>query len=414
MESSTSRIQLLSNQLAGKNKESKAKSVLSCVDYNFFDDLLTPEEAKLRKEAREFAEKEITPVITEYYERAEFPEPLIEKFGQKDWLRLFVKQPYGENKNAMSMAIITLELARADASMATFFLVQNALSLYTLDTFASDEQKKRLFPDLLSFKKIAGWGLTEPDNGSDASSLTTAVKKVDGGYVLNGAKRWIGNGNRDLVLVWARNQDSKQVECFIVPIASKGVESVPIKHKLSLRCVQNCNITFKDVFVPDSDKLPGANRGFQSTNEVLEHSRVFVAWTAIGLAVGVYDNAIKYLNNRTQFGVKLTSFQLTQEKLSRMMGHIQAMLLLVWRATRLYEAGKLTIGRSSMVKAWTTTMSREVAKLGRELLGGNGIVYDNHVAKSFADIEAIYTYEGTYEINSLVCGRELTGVSAFK
>jgi len=283
-----------------------------------------------------------------------------------------------------------------------------------LDSFCSDEQKKRLFPDMLKLKTISGWGLTEPTIGSDAGNLQSNVKKVEGGYLLNGNKRWIGNGNKDMVVTWARNQETKKVECFIVPNSSPGFTSEVIKNKLALRCVQNCHITFKDVFVPESNKLPGAVNGFGSTNQVLEHSRIFVAWVAVGIALGVYDNTIKYVNNRNQFGVKITSFQLQQEKLSRMMGHIQAMLLMVWRTTRLYEAGKLTIARAAMAKAWTTRMCREVAQLGREMMGGNGIISDNYAMKAVADIEAIYTYEGTYDINSLVCGRELTGIPAFK
>jgi len=408
----SSRIQLLCNHLAAGRKE--AQPVFSSLDFCFFDDLLTSEEAKLRKEVREFADKEITPVINEYYERAEFPEPLVSKLGEKDWVKLFVKKPYGEDKNAMYLGLAAMEIARADASVATFFLVQVGLALYTLDSFASDEQKKKLFPDMLKLKVISGWGLTEPDIGSDAGNLQTQAKKVEGGYVINGGKRWIGNGDRDIVLAWARNQDTKKVECFIIPTKTQGVKTEVIKNKLALRCVQNCHITYTNVFVPEENKLQKADKGFGSTNQVLEHSRIYVAWLAVGLALGVYDNTIKYVNNRNQFGVKISSFQLTQEKLSRMMGHIQAMLLMVWRVTRLYEAGKLTIARAAMAKAWTTRMCREVAQLGREMMGGNGIIIDNYAMKALGDIEAIYTYEGTYDINSLVCGRELTGIAAFK
>jgi len=187
-----------------------------------------------------------------------------------------------------------------------------------------------------------------------------------------------------------------------------------IKNKLALRITQNCNITLKDVFIPEENKLRGATQGFASLNELLGKSRTFVAWIAVGIALGVYDNTIKYINSRTQFGVKISSFQLQQEKLSRIMGHIQAMLLLAWRTTRLCETGKLTMARASMTKAWTTKICREVAQLGREMMGGNGIIIDNYAMKAVADIEAIYTFEGTYDINCLVLGRELTGIPAFK
>jgi len=411
--SSSSRLQLLSNQLSAGKKQT-SQPVLSAVDFCFFDDLLTPEEAKLRKEVREFAEREVAPIINDFYDKAELPESLVGKIGQQRWTKLFAQKPYGEAGSPMSLAVILLELARVDASVCTFVLVQAALSLYTIESFASEEQKKKLIPEMLKFKLVSGWGLTEPLVGSDAGNLTTSAKKTEDGYVLNGGKRWIGNANRNLVLTWARNTETKKIECFIVDINTPGVKVEVIKNKLALRSVQNCHITFTDAKIPLENKLPGADKGFGSTNSVLEHSRIFVAWIAVGIAVGVYDNTIKYINNRNQFGVKISSFQLQQEKLSRMMGHIQAMLLLVWRTTKLYEAGKLTIARAAMAKAWSTRMCREVAQLGREMMGGNGIISDNYAMKAVCDIEAIYTYEGTYDINSLVCGRELTGIPAFK
>ena len=410
---SSNRIHLLCNQLAGGAKETP-QPVFSSLDFCFFDDLLTPEESKVRKEVREFAEKEIAPIISDYYDRAEFPEFLIEKIGQQRWTKLFGKKPYGDGGNPMSAALIILELARVDASVSTFVLVQMGLSLFTIESFASEEQKKKLIPQMLDFKLVSGWGLTEPLVGSDAANLTTSVKKTEDGYILNGGKRWIGNADRDLILTWARNTETKKIECFTVPSKSPGVKVEVIKNKLALRSVQNCHITYTDAKIPLDCKLPGADKGFGSTNQVLEHSRIFVAWVAVGIALGVYDNTIKYINNRNQFGVKISSFQLTQEKLSRMMGHIQAMLLMVWRVTRLYEAGKLNIAKAAMAKAWSTRMCREVAQLGREMMGGNGIISDNYAMKAVVDIEAIYTYEGTYDINSLVLGKELTGISAFK
>ncbi len=414
MESTSSRIHLLSNQLAAGRKESAPQPVLSALDFCFFDDLLTAEEVKVRKEVREFAEREVAPIINEYIDKAEFPEPLIGKLGQQRWTKLFGRKPYGDGGNPMSIALVLLELARVDASVCTFVLVQAGLALYTIESFASEEQKKKLIPDMLDFKLVSGWGLTEPLIGSDAANLTTSAKKTEDSYILNGGKRWIGNANRDLILTWARNTETKKIECFAIPTKTPGVRVEVIKNKLALRSVQNCHITFTDAKVPLDCKLPGADKGFGSTNQVLEHSRIFVAWVAVGIALGVYDNTIKYINNRNQFGVKISSFQLTQEKLSRMMGHIQAMLLMVWRVTRLYEAGKLTIARAAMAKAWTTKVCREVAQLGREMMGGNGIISDNYAMKGLVDIEAIYTYEGTYDINSLVCGRELTGIPAFK
>jgi len=263
-------------------------------------------------------------------------------------------------------------------------------------------------------KYIGGWGLTEPNYGSDASNLATNVTKVPGGYRLNGEKIWIGNASRDFILVWARNNENKKIEAFMVPVQNNpGLKYEVIKNKLAMRMLQNVDITFENVFVPEENKLPKAV-DFSSISEVLLHSRITLAWIACGIAVGVYDNVIKYLSEREQFGVKLTSFQLIQDKVVRMMANIQAMIHMCHRITILYDQKKLTIGMAAMTKAYCSKLAREVAALGRESLGGNGIIIDNYAMKALADAEAIYTYEGTYDINTLVCGRELTGIPAFK
>ncbi len=407
MNLSSSRIQLLRNQLS-------SKPVLSALEFCFFEGLLTPEESQIRKEVREFAEREVVPLANEKYDQAEFPEEIFEKFGKQGWAYLTAKKPYGDGKNRMLLGLIVMELARVDAGIACIFLLQAGMARETVETLASEEQQKKLLPKMLDFKITMGWALTEPSAGSDASSIKTNVRKTEGGYILNGEKRWIGNGNGDMVVVWAKNQDSKKAEAFFVAKGTPGVQTEVIKNKLALRTTQNCNIRYKDVFIPEENKLPRVDQGFASINELLGNSRVLVAWVTVGVAIGVYDNTIKYINERTQFGVKISSFQLMQEKLSRIMGNIQAMLLMVWRATRLNEAKKLKISQVAMVKAWTTKTCREVAQLGREMMGGNGILVENYAMKALLDIEAIHTFEGTYDINSLILGRELTGIPAFK
>jgi len=408
----SSRLQLVQNHLSGSTKE-KSKIVASAVDYLYFDDLLTPEEKTLRKEIREFMEKEVAPVISRYVEKAEFPYDIVHKIGEKEWIKLFLKRPYGKEVSHTSYGLASMELARVDAGIATFLVVQMGLALYTLELFASDKQKQKYYDDFIKCRKLVGWGLTEENYGSDASSISSTVAKVDGGYRLNGDKRWIGNSNGDYVIVWAKDRDTKEIGAYLVPLKQAGVQVEIIKHKLALRIVQNGQLRFNNVFIPEENKLPGA-KGFESVNKVLEHSRLFVAWMATGVALGVYDNVIKYIDNRKQFGKKISGFQLSQEKLSRIMAITQAMLTLVWRVTRLYEQGKATIGRAAMTKAWATKMAREVAQLGRELMGGNGIIHDNYTMKALADMEALYTYEGTYDVNVLINGRELTGIAAFK
>ena len=405
------RISLIANHLSGKGARGN-RIVDSCVDFYGFYDLFSQEERELAKKVRTFAEKEIAPVINDYYENAAFPDSLVDAIAKTRIASVCLGKPYGEGKSATYLIPIMTELARVDASMAYFFLC-TGLAAYTIEVLGNEEQKKRYIPELRDFKKISGWALTEPSFGSDASSLETTATKVEGGFKISGSKRWIGNGNRDYIICWARDSQSKSIQGFIVNMKSAGVRVEIIKHKLALRVVQNCEITFTDVFVPDEDKLTYA-KDFTSIGGILLHSRVWVLSIATGVAMGIYDNCIKYLNNRNQFGVKLTSFQLVQDKLVRMMANIQAMLLMTWRVFNLYQEGKATIGMVGMAKAWCTKTGREVAALGREVLGGNGIIFDNYVMKGFADMEAIHTYEGTYDINTLVAGRELTGKAAFK
>lgn len=393
---------------------SKTHYVESSVDYLRFADLLTPEEEAFRLQVRQLAEKEIAPYINDNIETATFPEHLLPVFRKSEYLSNFLSKPYGKDTSLMAQGIATAEMARVDGSICTFTLVQAVLAMYTIDKLGSEEQRAKYLPKMARLELISGWGLTEGKIGSDASNLEATVVKVPGGYRLNGDKRWIGNGNRDLLVVWARNQENKKVEAFVVDMKLPGITSQVIKHKLPLRMVQNCHIHFNNVVLPEDSKLPKAVDFQKGTSVILKHSRVFVCWAAVGIAIGVYDNVIKYISNRKQFNVPISSFQLIQEKLSRIMATVQAMILLAWRTTRLLEQNKATIGQVGMVKAWLTLRGREVCALGREMLGGNGITFDNYVMKAMADMEAMYTYEGTYDVNSLVSARELTGIAAFK
>jgi len=240
------------------------------------------------------------------------------------------------------------------------------------------------------------------------------VEQVPGGWHIDGQKRWIGNSTfADVLVVLARNADTKQLNGFIVKNGAPGLKATKIENKIGLRMVQNGDIVFNKVFVPEEDRLPGVN-SFQDISKVLAISRIMVAWQPIGISMGVFDMCHRYLKERKQFGVPLAAFQLNQEKLVRMLGNIQSMLLVGWRLCKLYESGKMTPGHASLGKAWTSRTAREVVSLGRELLGGNGILADFLVAKAFCDLEPIYSYEGTYDINSLVTGREITGIASFK
>ncbi|PIA32294.1 hypothetical protein AQUCO_04500117v1 [Aquilegia coerulea] len=383
-------------------------------DYYQFDDLLTSEEQNLRRHVRAIMEKEIAPIMTEYWEKAEFPFHAIPKLADLRVAGGTVKGYGNPGLSITGSAIATAEVARVDASCSTFILVHSSLAMLTIALCGSEAQKQKYLPSLAQFRTVACWALTEPDYGSDASSLRTTATKVDGGWIVEGQKRWIGNSTfADVLVVFARNRTTNQINGFIVNKGAPGLKVTKIENKIGLRMVQNGDILLQKVFVPDEDRLPGVN-SFQDTSKVLAVSRVMVAWQPIGIAMGVYDMCLRYLKERKQFGVPLAAFQINQEKLVRMLGNVQAMFLVGWRLCKLYESGKMTAGHASMGKAWITLRARETVSLGRELLGGNGILADFLVAKAFCDLEPIFTYEGTYDINSLVTGREVTGVAAFK
>ncbi|KAF7144779.1 hypothetical protein RHSIM_Rhsim04G0127300 [Rhododendron simsii] len=383
-------------------------------DYYQLDDLLTPEEQGLRMKVRECMEKEIAPIMAKYWEKAEFPFHVVPKLGALGIAGGTIKGYGCPGVSITANAICAAEIARVDASCSTFILVHSSLGMLTISIGGSEAQKQKYLPSLAQLKTIACWGLTEPDYGSDASSLKTIATKVDGGWILEGQKRWIGNSTfADVLVIFARNTTTNQINAFLVMKDAPGLQATKIENKIGLRMVQNGDIVLKRVFVPDEDRLPGIN-SFQDTNKVLAASRLMVAWQPIGISMGVYDMCHRYLKERKQFGAPLAAFQLTQQKLVCMLGNIQAMILVGWRLCKLYDSGKMTPGRVSLGKAWITSKARETTSLGRELLGGNGILADFLVAKAFCDLEPIYTYEGTYDINTLIAGREVTGIASFK
>lgn len=407
-----------SNATAGiRDLETAAYPTLAA-DYFNFDDLLTPELVELRKRIRNFMEKEIAPIVTEYWEKGVFPREVMVAKMKKLGLAGMGLKGYGcPDYGHMGAAILMLEMARVDPSTSTFLTVHTGLAMNSIYLCGSEEQKNKYLPAMAKLDLIGCFGLTESEYGSDASSLETTARydPARKGYILNGNKRWIGNGCfADVVIIWARNTETGGVNGFIVKKGTPGMSATKIMNKTALRIVENADIYLKDVFVPECEKLAHADTFSNGVGRVLASSRIFVAWKPVGLSMGVYDNCLRYIKQRRQFGTPLASFQLVQEKLVRMLGNIQAMVLLAWRLSQMYEKGTMTDGQSSMAKAWNTLRGREVASLGRELMGGNGIVLDYHVARLFADMEAIYTYEGTYEINTLVCGREVTGAAAIK
>lgn len=383
-------------------------------DMMFLDDLLSSEERKTRYAVREFMEKEVAPIIAQHWEKASFPHDLVPKLAKLNLGGGTLSGNGCAGHSIMQAAMTVVEMARVDASMSTFLMVHNSLCMLTIGLLGSQQQRAELLPSLAALKLIGAWGLTEPSNGSDASALQTTATPSRGGWLLNGRKRWIGNATfADVVVIWARNVESNQVNAFIVKKGTPGFVTTKIENKIALRCVQNADISMQDVWVPHSARLPGVN-SFQDTNKVLAVSRIMVAWQPVGMAMGAYDMALRYVKQRKQFGVQLAAFQLTQDRLAKMLATTQAMTLMCWRLSKLSEESRMTHAMASNVKAWTTQAGREVVAMAREMLGGNGVVTDFLVAKQFCDMEAIYTYEGTVDVNRLVSGRDITGIAAFR
>ncbi|KAL2337737.1 hypothetical protein Fmac_012183 [Flemingia macrophylla] len=383
-------------------------------DYFQLDDLLTPKEHAIRKKVRECMEKEIAPIMTECWEKAKFPFHVIPKLGALGIAGGTIKGYGCPGHSITGSAVALAEVARVDASCSTFILVHSSLAMLTIALCGSEAQKQKYLPSLAQLQTIACWALTEPDNGSDASALNTTATKVEGGWILEGQKRWIGNSTfADVLVIFARNTTTNQINGFIIKKDAPGLTVTKIDNKIGLRIVQNGDIVMRKVFVPDEDKIAGVN-SFKDTSKVLAVSRVMVAWQPIGISMGIYDMCHRYLKERKQFGAPLAAFQINQQKLVQMLGNIQAMILVGWRLCKLYESGKMTPGHASLGKSWITLRARETAALGRELLGGNGILADFLVAKAFCDLEPIYTYEGTYDINTLITGREVTSFASFK
>jgi glutaryl-CoA dehydrogenase len=313
----------------------------------------------------------------------------------------------------IAVGLVHMELNRGDGSLGTFLGVQAGLAMASIARLGSEEQKRRWLPPMARLEKIGAFALTEPLHGSDSVSLETSARRRGDTWVLNGHKRWIGNGTiADVTVVWARDVADGQVKGFLVEKGAAGYRPRRIDGKGSLRAVWQADIELADVVVPEANRLPGAQR-FRDVAAVLAGTRNTVAWSALGHAVAAYDAARTYTGQRTQFGKPLLSFQIVQERLVRMLAEICGMQLYCLRLGRLMEEGALSDTIAALAKMHNTTKARQVILDARDLLGGNGILLDFHVMRHLADMEAIHTYEGTQTIQTLIVGRDITGVGAF-
>lgn len=351
--------------------------------------------------------------INGYWERAEYPLHLVDRLASADLLTDGLNVDGYERLSPLAAGLVGMEVARADGSMATVIAVQAGLTMRTIANCGSEEQKSTWLPALASAKKLGAFALTEPDHGSDSIALeTSATQAQDGTWKINGQKRWIGNGSvGDVTVVFAR-MDNGEVGGFLVPQDAPGYKAETITGKVSLRAIPQALITLDDVTVPDSHRLPGLNT-FKDVGAVLTATRVSVAWMSLGHAIACYEAAVKHASTRIQFGRPLAKNQVIQQRLADMLSDITSMALYCRRLADLDAAEKLSQQQASLAKVHNTRLGRRIAADARDMLGGSGILLENHVVRHFADMEALHTYEGTDTMQSLIVGKRITGVGAF-
>lgn len=352
-------------------------------------------------------------VINDYWQRAEIPFDLIPEIVERDLLTDGLDVPGHETLSHLGSGLTLMEVARIDGSVATILAVQAGLAMRSIDMCGSQEQKDKYLPKMATGELLGAFALTEPDHGSDSIALETTAARDGDEWVLNGEKKWIGLGKGgDISVVWARTEDG-EVSGFIVPQDAKGYDAQVIENKISLRAIHQAHIKLKDVRIPAENQLQNA-KTFKDTAAVLMATRTGVAWIALGAAIACYEKAREYADERIQFGRRLSESQIIQQRLVDMQLEISQMMLLNRHIAELNASGKLTGEQASFNKLRCTRGARKVAADARDMLGGVGILLDNNIARHFADTEAYHTYEGTDTVQSLIIGKKITGVGAFK
>jgi glutaryl-CoA dehydrogenase len=398
-------------------KDKKEPKTLPAPNGDFYQlvNVLTAAEKAVVEKVRAYMEARVKPIINKYWAEDAFPFELLPSFKELGIGGLGY-DGYGCPGGSQKLfGFVAMELARVDASMSTFFGVHSGLAMGSIYLDGSEDQKQKWLPQMARFEKIGCFGLTEPLVGSGASrGLTTTAKREGDTWVLNGQKRWIGNAPWcDLSIIWARDVADDQVKGFIVENkTTPGFSVEKIEHKVALKVVQNGVITMKDCRVPEANRLQAGN-SFRDTARVLRMTRYMVGWASTGVQMGAFENALAYAQSRQQFGKPIASFQLVQDLLAKMVGNLTACQCLMVRLAQLDDEGKLGDHHAALAKAYCTAKSRETVAWGRELLGGNGIVADYNLGRFFADAEALYSYEGTYQMQNLIVGKAITGLSAF-
>ncbi|MCD2186397.1 acyl-CoA dehydrogenase family protein [Actinomycetospora soli] len=362
---------------------------------------------------RRYVDHEVLPVAAEAWDAAQMSWDVINRLPELGILGDDIEGNGCPGLDPLSCGLVAMELARGDGSLATFHAVQSGLAMKAIDMLGSDEQRARFLPGMARLETVGAFGLTEPDHGSDSVSLETTARRDGDEWVLDGRKRWIGNGSvAHRTVVWARNTESGDVHGFVVDTSTPGYAASVIPRKGSMRSVWQADIRLDGVRVPESDRLPGA-RTFKDTGRVLATTRGTCAWIALGHATAGYDAALRYALERKQFGQPLASLQIVQQRLVKMLAELTGMQLYCMQIAQLAEVGDLSPTIAGLAKMNNTSKARWILSEARDLLGGNGILLDNHVMRHMADIESVHTFEGTETIQTLIVGREITGLGAF-
>jgi len=384
-------------------------------DFYELAETLNTEELALLKSVRAFMETKVAPIIDKYWADDAFPFELLPELKALNIGGLGLEGYGGRGGSQKLFGLIAMEMARTDASFCTFFGVHDGLAMGSIYLAGSEEQKQQWLPPMARMEKIGCFGLTEPLVGSGSGGgLTTTAKRDGDAWILNGQKKWIGNAPWcDVSIIWARDVADNQVKGFIIENkATPGFSVEKIEHKIALRVVQNGLITLKDCRVLEANRLQGGN-SFRDTARVLRMTRYMVGWASTGCQMGAYEAALGYAQTRLQFGKPIGSFQMVQDLLAKMLANVTACQCMMMRLAQMDDDGKLLDHHASLAKAFCTSKMRETVSWGRELLGANGIVIDSKVARFFADAEALYSYEGTYQMQNLIVGKAITGLSAF-
>ena len=404
----------MTNAQAGLGPTIEDASLGQTGDFYRITDVLDAKERATLARVRAFLESEVAPIIEDHWARAKFPFEIVAGLRELDIAGIGYEGYGCAGGTTLLNGFISMEIARVDASIATFYGVHTGLAAGSIYLCGDEEQKQRWLPPMMRWEKIGSFSLTEPEVGSAASGgLTTTARRECDAWILNGQKKWIGNGTfADINVVWARDEASNQVKGFVIEKGNPGFKAEKIENKMALRVVQNALITMQDCRVPEADRLQRAN-SFKDTAKVLKMTRAGVAWFAVGCQMGAYEHALRYARQRRQFGRPIAGFQLVQDLLVRMLGNVTATQTMMLRLSQLQDEGKMNDEHASLAKAYCTVKCRETVGYARELLGGNGILLDNHIGRFVADAEAIYSYEGTREMNTLIVGKAITGLSAF-